>query len=466
MMSILVIFFACIFYSCSHTEDSLKSIVDVNDITINGEAQSFSVNIRTNESWKISSDSWLECSETEGFGKQKILVKVEDNYYSDRDGAIVVSSQNERVYISVKQSSVFTSKPEWVHLRTVKGYNDTYSIYGEYQKLSLSPGINSKYLDNIEQHEEEYNNIIYPIKSYFDLSQDYSCRYMIPRFRLDVNGKLFANDLSMIISEIYVDESERKYLSYYQGISRLAYFEDIKNYYLEYSMLAPQTGTPQIGYNTIRFSVDFQNKDSELQYHLGYSGVCPGWFTARWMLLDYDMLNFSIPNSLPEIGKYEYSLTYERFNGKQFLDDDGNLYCFKFSIKKLTDITSINFNYPEEVWVYPLSKESTYPIITIEKNGKTWYEVINWMFTEGLGTALNINKEGYCAGFDGCIGLEDWIWIDFTCGFDDDANPWYKLGIEKCYYKDGYFIDSDYTRIKLHPLSEEDAQGILGVFEN
>ncbi len=467
IMPILVVFITCFFYSCSHTEDSLDPIVDVNNITINGEAQTFSVKIRTNENWKITSDSWLECSDTEGVGAQTIVVKVEDNYFRDRGGTIIVSSPNEKVSISVKQSSIYTSNPEWVHLRTSKGYNDTYSIYGEYQKLSLSSGINSKYLDNIEKYEEEYNNMVYPIKSYYDMSQDYSCRYMIPGLRLDVNDKLFANNLSMIISELYVDESERKDLSYYQGISRLAYFEDLKDCYLDYSMLAPQTGTPQIGYDKIRFSIDFQKKDSELQYHLGYSDVLNGWLEARWLLLDYSVLNFSMPNSLPEIGKYEYSLTYERFNGKQFLDDDGNLYCFKFSVKKLTDITSISFNYPEHLWIYPFSKNSTYPIITIEKNGKTWYEVINWMFTEGLGTASNISKEGYCCGFEGCIGLKEWVYIDFGSGFDEDSNPWYKLGVEICNdYNDGYFRDCHYTSLKLHPLSEEDAKGILGVFEN
>ena len=113
------------------------------------------------------------------------------------------------------------------------------------------------------------------------------------------------------------------------------------------------------------------------------------------------------PTDQPTINLTEYYWTYDRFNDRTYIDDEGNTYTTKVVVKKMEEVAGYDdaIEYPNVSWdSFDLTK--TYPIIQFYKGDELWFEGKIFKYTEeheewndGVDTILgfyaNTKKDGY-----------------------------------------------------------------------
>lgn len=440
-------------FSCSKIENGNKLsniTVTSSSFIISGEAQSGSFEIVGNSSWEIMSTDWIKVSENIGEGNKTIIFYAEENLYEPRQGFItIISSNNQYTFIEVTQSPVFIINTRDELVRTFYGYNDKYELYAKTIHADIASDIkDDHYKDMISNLIHEYSQKKFRIELFAD-----GYVFLIPDFSLYINNKLCFSDLAIYINQSFMEEKDIKNLSYYQDLDRADIIKMLKSSILEHCMLASWPGA-----TTIRFELAMAC-DNRLRFYIGDStnyDIQPG--------VNYSLLNFTPSNSIPNIGSSEYSIIKDRFEGREFKDDDGNVYSFSINPKKLKDVSLIDISLEQKTCPYNFNLNSTYPFVSITKNGDIFYELMAFMYVEWLGTSLNTGDEAYCTGFESELAINgEVIRIDFDSGVDDDNNAWFQLQKNRVFdYYDNEFHDYESQVIKLQPI-DNDRTPLAGV---
>ena len=430
---------------------------NIEEISITGIAQSFSLGIEGDANWSIrSTTSWLHPDISEGTGPKTVTVSADENLDESREGILYVSWGNQDTRVQIKQSSVFSQTEEEVRVRTFFGYADSYELSARMVRCSLSDNLaglgqedRQRYLEMIPQMEHELNQKTFAIEPTGD-----GFIYLVPGFSLKVNGKPVPFEFAIYINQDWVEDQDKKSITHYQDMLRADFLSLLQQSILNHSMLASWPGWQEIRFETA------VSDESNTRYYLGKAqqyDIEP--------LLEYSLFHFEKPTSTPSIGANEYSLVYDRFEGRRFMDDDKNEYEIHVVPKKLQDLASIDIELEKEICPYTYSSNSTYPVVRIDKNGELFYELVAFMYVEWLGESLNTGDEAYCTGFESVAAIDrECIRIDFDSGVDDDSIPWFDFQKTRHYdYHNGSFQQYEIENTRLYPLNDEGKKPLAGI---
>lgn len=415
--------------------------VNTSLFNISGEAQTFTVEITCNSEWSVSSSTWIQVSQPEGTGSGLISVSVAENLYENRDGKIDIKSRDLIRTIDVKQNSVFNITTEEVLLRKFYGYSDCYEIYEERIDVTVSPDIsNTKYNGMIQDVADEFS------KEYNITSINNGRTYLAKGFSLKVNNEPCISNAGIYISQNYMDESDKLSLEYYQSLSRKEFIEIIRNADVIHSMLASWPSST----STIRLELAVIG-DKNVRFYLGNVDY---YEIQRW--IDYSYLNFDRNGNITGPAVNEYHITKDRFDGRKFVDDEGNVYAINILAKKIEDIHNVDLSLEKEICDYPYSTQEEYPVARITKNNELMYELLVFMYVEFLGTSLNTSDDAYCTGFESALAINgECIRIDLGSGVDDDNRTWFDFSITRLFdYQGGEFQNYEMQNINLHQIED------------
>ena len=415
--------------------------VNITSLNISGKAQSLSFEITGNQYWTISSNDWIEISSHEGNGSETITVTVGENLYESRQGSIRIVSKNKTHSIKVVQDPVFMVTKKRSLVRSFYGYKDTYKLYAESIDVNLSHGIDDViYHKMIPAIENEYNKKEYQIQSL--KVNEY---YIVPGFSMEVNDKTCFDDMTIRITQSWMEDKDNKSLEYYQKLSREDFLSLLKNAILEHSMLASFPDTPTI---PLELAIEGQNK---VRFYIADSSG-----NNIQQRFEYSFLNFDEQDLPPMYGTNEFSILFDRFDSRKFMDNDENTYTINVLSKKLKDIPYIDLELEKIICSYEFNPQATYPVIRITKNNELFYELLATMYVEWLGTSLNNGEECYCTGFSCCNAIDgEAIMIDLESGADDDSKPWFQFSKTRTFdFKNGEFNNYEMQTIELFPIEE------------
>ena len=415
--------------------------VNKSEFNLNGEAQTVSFEISGDVDWKISAGEDLVLSQTSGFGPATINVEIGERLESELIDSIVVKTKDYRKSIKINQTPVYIIEDEEIHLRDICGYADVFHIYAKRKNVSVEPSVkDNKYYDRLPELTQKYNDEAYPMAQTPDGSV-----IQIRGFAIYVNDtKDGVPDMAFFINQSSLEPEDRLPFDYYLSKDREFYYECIKNGVLDFAMLA---SLPEQVDRGIRFEVCFRC-DDKLSLFSGSSN-------QRY---SYSLFNYSKPESLPDVGKGEYGLLKDRFEGRKFKDNDNNVYEFRVTHKKLKDIPNISKKNEHLYEYYRVSSNPlnvSHPIMQIFKNGELWYELVANMYVEWLGTSFNTGQEGYATGFETALILEkEYVSIYFDSKSDDDGKLSYQFDIVQYDFVNGKPENDRQYKIPLYYIDD------------
>ena len=226
----------------------------------------------------------------------------------------------------IVETPVYNIQKEKVYFATVKGYRDEIKMY-YYKHTVTQTNPNITVPDSIIKFKEDsINNII-----------DIDNRYPRPiiSIGIDINGVQFEN--------------------YYAWI--MAYTENQKEIPVNSLIALGRDSLLQIFITKIEgFITTFEDNNKillmigvNLPYQINnntwswWSGISTGPTGNGDLWLDYQQaFKYDKNLQLPEVNIKEYLFVYDRFNGRNFIDNKGNSYTTKVVIKKLTDIENFD----------------------------------------------------------------------------------------------------------------------------
>ncbi len=425
--------------------------VDKTEFNLNGEAQTVSFEISGDVDWKISAGEDLVLSQTSGFGPATINVEIGERLDSERIDSIIVKTNDYRKSIKINQTPVYIIEDEEIHLRDVYGYADVFHIYAKRKNVSVEPFVkDNKYYDRLPELTKKYNDEAYPMT----LTPD-GYVMLIHGFAIYINDtKDGMPDMAFAINQSTLEPEDRLPFDYYLSKDHEFYQECIKNGLLDFTMLA---SWPSPTDNGIRFQLCFRCEDN-LSLISSYSN----YYNVEYYLT-YSLFNYHKPESLPDVGKGEYGMIKDRFEGRKFKDDDNNVYEFRVTHKKLKDIPNISKKNEHLYAYYSVSSNPlnvSHPIMQIFKNGELWYELVAYMYVEWLGTSFNTGQEGYATGFSSYILSEEGSdSIYFESESDDDGKLSYWFDIHQYDFVNGEL--ENYRRYKIPLYYIDDGRKLL-----
>lgn len=436
---IFLILLSILLIGCNK-EVSQELEINTNLFNISGEAQTFTFEITSNSEWNITTSKWIHVSQSEGKGSCLISVSVEENLYEYHEGNIIITCGNQKKVIFVKQNNIFNITTEDVLLREFYGYEDCYELYEERIKVTISPDINdNKYNDMIQAVKDEYSTR-YLITSFHD-----GFVYLSKGFTLKINDRLCLSNAGIYINQLFMGESDQLSLEYYQSLSREQFIDILRNADLNYCMLA---SWPER--TSIRFELALEG-DNGVRFYIGDVNTY-----NKEHQIDYSYLRYDRNTDISGPAVNEYNMTKDRFEGREFTDDDGNLYTVNILAKKIEEIHNVDLLLEKDICPYTYSTQSEYPVARITKNNDLIYETMVRMYVEFLGTSLNTFDEAYCTGFSSELAINgECIRIDFNSGVDDDNMTWFQFDISRLFdYSNGSFQNYEMQSIKLYPIED------------
>lgn len=354
--------------------------VDRPEVNLSGAAQSFTFEIQGDYNWRIINNStWMEVDQKEGHGDAVVTVSVENTIYESRRDKIHISWGEQITDVIVSQEELYHVTQEETLVYKIRSYADLYEFYGKTVRIDLAPEVqDSSYVELIPELEQAYYSEHLPIRI---IGSDGRC--VVPGISVYVNGNLLPKEYGFYIlqdftpSEYGLDSlGEQESLEDFQAMAREVLYERFRKSWIDFGYSRPDD------YNKphVLMNMGMVNDESKEVYILGWA---PKLYTMA--VIPWNYLNYEYPVPAPEVGPDDYGMAKDRWDGRKFKDEEGNLYTLQFMIKRgeemmasgmdLEIMSLINLTL-NRVPHFPVGPDITYPLFQVFKNGEPHMELM------------------------------------------------------------------------------------------
>ena len=387
----LIPLFLLIVFSCTKQQPPFLEISS-DSFSLSGEPQTFTLDISSNSSWTVKTPGWITADQLAGEGSSQIHLFIQESLFDSKEGIIYLTGGDHKTLsIHVEQSPVYLVSENPILVYSAKGYSDLIEVYAD----TCSVNVNTNIID--KKYEERRRSVeLQKSAELYKINFESDDILISPGFYLSVNGEMVPiNGNDNFMKHGFYIETSLESRAKVRSLPRNEILSLIRQSSIHRVMLATWPGR-----SDIRCFFVLDNND--LRFILGNP---QGYEEENWMTCSF--LDFEPAPGYPEVLRYEYELCRDRFDGRRFEDEEGNLYQINITTRSLPDIKAADRELLQKMIFQQTTESTIFPIAEILKNGEVFQEEIICMYVESMGESLNTGDLVYATSFESVI-TEKW----------------------------------------------------------